>query len=57
MAGGANLDPETLAGFRAALVKFNQVATRALRKAEADVQSTLKWLEEEREKQNHKRLR
>ena len=49
MAGGANVDPETLAGFRAALVKFNQTASSALGDAEADIQRTIMWLENEQQ--------
>jgi hypothetical protein len=45
MALGANVDPESLAAFRVALIKFAENATAAIGDAESDIQRTVMWLE------------
>ena len=45
MAQGANVNPESLAMFRVALIKFQENCTAALGDAESDIQRTVMWLE------------
>jgi hypothetical protein len=45
MAHGANANPEALAMFRVALIKFQELCSAALGDAESDIQRTITWLE------------
>jgi uncharacterized protein YbdZ (MbtH family) len=45
MAIGANVDPDALAAFRVALIKFQENCTAALGDAESDIQRHIMWLE------------
>src|ERR1700722_2896467 len=47
MAGGANAETEALAMFKVALVKFIEACSAGMGDADADVQRTIMWLENE----------